>query len=222
MNISNREQQIYNCHLKHFRNGCAWKPRKDFSDITSSTHLFLQKLSAFFEKFKHIDLDDFFGAPRELHPDEPTPPLKFFITRAAIKSYSMALKLRLDRSPDKQIESIKKGLEFIILFCLEKNISFEDYPLFKQDYNYVWLEHYRTNQINPYCLMEVLNFTRLSEQAEGAVWNSDLVDNFFTFRSRYHNSKDAKQVVKEGTKKIQNFLKEKLKVPSKQTNITSN
>ena len=222
MNLTSLEQQIYNCHLKHFRNGGPWKPRKDFSDISSSTVLYLQKLSQFFLKFNYIKLEDFFGAAKELHPDEETPPLKFFIGRAAIKNYSLVLKQRINQSPEKQIDAIKAGLEFITHFCLENRIELDSYISFKDGNGPAWLEHYRTHQINPYCLMELLEFSRLHEHTENVVWDSNLVDHFFAFRNRYHLSFKTKTLVKEGTKKIQLFLKEMLKLPSKQPIIITN
>lgn len=207
MSISTFEQQIYNCHLKHFRNGGGWKPRKDFSDISDSVKLNLSKLNHFFAKFKHISPDDFFAAPRILHPEEPTPSLKFFTTRAAIKTYTLSQKQKINQSPEKQLDNIKKGLEFIIKFCLEKQISLEEYILFKEDHNFVWLEHYRTYQINPYCLMEILDFTQLSNMTQDAIWEPNLVDHFFAFRNRYHLSSQVKTLIKEATSKIRLLLK---------------
>ena len=214
MIISNFEQQIYNCHLKHFRNGQPWKPRKDFTDLSSSDRLYLQKLTQFFGKFSHISPEDFFAAPRNLHPDEPTPPLKFFISRTAIKSYTIYQKQKINQSPDKQIEEIKKGLEFIALFCSERNLSLEQYVLHLDGNGPSWIEHYRTHSINPYCIMELLNFSNLSRETENVVWDSNIVDNFFAFRNRYHQSISAKKLVKEATSKISKFLKSRVELPT--------
>lgn len=214
MSISNFEQQIYNCHLKHFRNGQPWKPRKDFTDLTSSDKLYLQKLSLFFAKFNHIVPEDFFAAPRNLHPDESTPPLKFFISRAAIKSYTIFQKQKINQSPDKQIEDIKRGLEYIALFCAERSLSLEQYVSHQDGNGPSWIEHYRTHSINPYCLMELLNFSSLSRETENAVWDSNLVENFFAFRNRYHQSDHAKKLVKDATSRISNFLKNRVETPS--------
>jgi hypothetical protein len=167
-------------------------------------------------------MDEFFGASKELHPDETIPALKFFITRAAIKNYSLAQKQRLNQSPEKQLESIKKGLEFITHFCIENKIAIEHYTLAKENNSPIWLEHYRTNLINPYCLMEILDFSRLHEQTEHAVWNAHLTDNFFAFRNRYHLSGEAKNLVRKGTKKIQEFLKQTLNLPVSSVNIKTN
>lgn len=207
MSISNFEQQIYNCHLKHFRNGLPWKPRKDFSNLSESDKLHLQKLEQFFTKFKHISLEDFFASPRGLHPDEPTPPLKYFITRAAIKAYTIFQKQKINQSPDKQLDEIKRGMEYIALYCVEKKLVLEQYVFHLDGGSPAWLEHYRTYSINPYCLMELLNFSNLSKDTENAVWDENVVDNFFAFRNRYHQSVNAKKLVKEATSEISKFLK---------------
>lgn len=160
-------------------------------------------------------MEDFFSAPKELHPDEELPPLKYFTSRAAIKSYTLASKQKINQSPDKQIESIKKGFEFIALFCFERKISLDKYTSFREEScGPIWLEHYRTHSINPYCLMEILDFSRIHEIANNAVWEPNLVDLFFAFRNRYHQSKEAKNLIKEGSKQIQNFLKQELQLTS--------
>jgi len=218
LNVTSLEQQIYNCHLKHFRNGSPWKPRKDFSKIEESTLLYLRKLSQFFAKFKHINLEDFFEAPRLLHPEEPTPSLKYFTTRAAIKAYTLSQQQKNNQSPDKQLLRIKESFKFIINFCLEKKIQLQDYLFYKENYSFVWLEHYRTYQINPYCLMELLDFSKLSVMTENAVWEPNLTEHFFAFRNRYHQSAQAKSLIKDITSKIHILLKEEL-TSSTKTNI---
>ena len=213
MSISSLEQQIYNCHLKHFRNGEAWKPRKDFSDIPSSTLLYLQKLSLFFSKFKHINMDDFFSASKILHPEEPTPSLKFFIGRAAIKNYSLAQKQKLDQSPEKQFDKIKESLRFIAVFCLANNINLDQYLTYKIGRMPAWTQHYREHNINPYSIMELGNTSSLSNMSEDeqAIWAPNIFNNLNAIRTRYHNSPKTKSFVKEATKKIKNFIIEELK-----------
>jgi hypothetical protein len=167
-------------------------------------------------------MDDFFGASKILHPDEPVPPLKFFIGRAAIKNYSLAQKQKIDQSPEKQLDSIKEGLGFIAKFCIDNQIFLEQYINFKIGNGPAWLEHYRTKSINPYCLMELLNFSSLHEQTINAVWDTNLTDNFFAFRGRYHLSSKTKTLVKEGTQTIQNFVKHMLNQTKQSVNIKTN
>lgn len=214
MNQLNKvEQEIYNCFLKHFRNGLPYQPRKDFSDITSENVVLLKRLCNFFAKFPHIKWDEFFGAPRGLHPDEKCPPLKFFITRAAIRSYSLYQQQLESQSPDKQLDKIKDSLRFVALFCLRNKITLNQYLNFKIGRMPAWTQHYREHNISPYSIMELGDLSsiyNLSED-EQALWAPNLVDNLNAYKTRYHNSPKAKVFTREATNKIKNFIIEELK-----------
>lgn len=209
--ISKKEQEIYNCFLKHFRNGLPYQPRKDFSDISPEHVTLLKRLANFFGKFPHIKWDEFFGAPRAIHPDEKCPPLKFFITRAAIRAYGLYQKQLEDQSPEKQFDKIKEGLRFIAIFCLKHRITLDQYLNYKINNMPVWTQHYREHNINPYCLMELgeLSLRNMSED-ERAFWAPQLFDNIDAYRNRYHNS-PAKSSIKQATSKIKIFITEELK-----------
>jgi len=210
--ITKQEENIYNSFLRAYRQGQPFKYRKDFSDLSPTTILSLKKLSAFFNKFKHISPDMFFNAPNILHPNERPQPINFFITRAAIKTYSLAMKKQEDESPEKQIDKIKDGLHFIAMFCLKNKIGLENYISFKIGNMPIWMQHYREHSINPYCLMELGNvskFKNLSED-ERILWTNDFFEKFDSFKTRYHNSPKTKSIVREATKKIQEFLNKEL------------
>jgi hypothetical protein len=210
VSLNNFQKNIYNTHLKHFRNGGPWKARQDFSDISVENKNYLNKLEAFFSKFKHISLDDFFEAPRILHPDEPTPLLHFFTTRAAIKNYNLAQKIKLDRDPDQQIVSIKVGLEYITSFCLKTKIQLEEYPNHFSGIMPTWTEHYRQHLVNPYCLMEFKNLNINFESDEMDLWIPNLRESFKSFKTRYHNSNKTKFLVKEAYKKLSLLINQEL------------
>lgn len=211
-NITKQEENIYNSYLRAYRKGQPFQPRKDFSNISSTTVLSLKKLSAFFNKFKHISSEDFFNAPLILHPDEPCPPINFFITRAAIKTYSLAMKKKQDESPEKQFDKIKESMHFIAMFCLKNKINLENYLKFKIINMPAWMQHYREHHINPYSLMELSNFEEFKRMAEEekAIWANDFFEKIDIFKTRYHNSPKTKQFVKEATNKIKDFIKKEL------------
>lgn len=222
MNQLNKvEQDIYNCFLKHFRNGLPYQPRKDFSDITSENIVLLRRMYNFFSKFPHIKWDEFFGAPRGLHPEEKCPPLKFFTTRAAIRAYSLYHQQLEDQSPEKQFDKIKESLRFIAVFCLANNINLDQYLTYKIGRMPAWTQHYREHNINPYSIMELGNTSSLSNMSEDeqAIWAPNIFNNLNAIRTRYHNSPKTKSFVKEATKKIKNFIIEELKNHSTQYNI---
>jgi hypothetical protein len=215
MTISGIEQFIYNTHLRFSRNGQGWRPRKDFSDITPTTVLILDKLKTFFHKFSHIKIEDFFEAPLILHPDETYPPLKYFTSRAAIKAFTLSQRKKIDQSPDHQLEAIKEGFEFIVKFCLTNSLEFEEYPSHKKFNMPSWLEHYRLHQVNPYCFMSFtsLNFDDLNEE-DLVYWAPNLKEIFNSFKNRYHNSIKAKPFCKKAFDKLKNFVHNELQKKS--------
>lgn len=211
-NLTKQEQNIYNCFLKAYRMGKPFQPRKDFSKLSPTILLSLKKLSNFFTKFKHIEPQDFFEAPSILHPQEPCPPIDFFITRAAIKTYSLAAKKKIDESPEKQIDNIKDSLQFIAMFCLKNKIYLENYLKFKLSNMPIWMKHYREHHINPYSIMELgdLDEFKLLAEDEKAIWAGDFFQKIDSFKVRYYNSPKTRFLVKEATKKIKDFLKKEL------------
>jgi len=142
-----------------------------------------------------------------LHPDEKYPPLKFFISRAAIKTYNLYHKQREDLSPENQADWIKEGLQFIATFCITNKIPLENYLSVKKDSMPVWTEHYRQHFISPYSLMELgdINISALEED-ERELWIPGLSQNFSSFKYRYHNSPQIKNLVKTGTSKLKTLI----------------
>jgi hypothetical protein len=211
-NITDHEKDIYNCYLKFSRNLLPYNPRKDFTKINYNTVVFLKKLNAFFTKFPHIKKTDFFYSPIALHPDEKYPDLSFFITRAAIKSYSVYMKKRLSESPENQFEHIKESIHFVAMFCLKNSIKLEDYINQKTINMPTWMQHYREYRVNPYVLLELGNVSsfKYMEEDEKSIWAGDFFDNVNSFVTRYHNSQKAKSFIKEGLSRVENFLKKEL------------
>lgn len=211
--LNKTEQDIYNCYLKHSRNGLPYQPRKDFSDLSSENIVLVKRLCNFFSKFAHIKWDDFFGAPRGLHPDEKCPPLKFFITRAAIRAYSLYQQQQEDQSPEKQFDNIKESLRFIAMFCIKNQISLDSYLNFKIGRMPIWTQHYREHLINPYSIMELNGSTSIMNMSEDeqAIWAPNISNTINAIRTRYHNSPKTKFFIKEATKKINNFIIQELK-----------
>ena len=107
MNITNFEKKIYNCYLKNYRKGQPYKFRKDFSDLEPNNAAYLQKISYFLNKYNHIDCEEYFDAFNALHPEEKYPPLNYFYSRGALKTYALYKKQQEDRNPEKQFDKIK-------------------------------------------------------------------------------------------------------------------
>jgi hypothetical protein len=210
--LTETEKKIYNTHLKYSRNGQAYTPRKDFSGLDASTILFLKKINIFFGKFEHISCEDYFKAPLLLHPDEKYPHLGYFITRPAIKTYSLAMKKLEDESPENQIEKIKESIRFITMFCLQNRINIDQY-LDHRTFNMpTWMQHYREHTVNPYALIGVGSLDRflMLQEDEKALWAGNFFEKYDTFRIRFYNSKKTKELVTEAYSRMKIFLKKEL------------
>jgi hypothetical protein len=193
-----------------------YQPRKDFSNISPTIIGQLRKLNSFFCQFPHITVEDFFGAPRELHPDENCPPLQFFITRPAIRAYSLVMKKREDNSPEKQLDKIKESFHFIAMFCLKNRIQLDQYLSHKTKSMPTWMQHYREHHVNPYALLELGNIDRFRtmNEEELVFWSGDFFDKIDTYKTRYFTSDRTKALVKEAVRKIKEFLKKELQTIS--------
>ena len=213
MQLTEREKNIYNCFLKHFRNGEPFKPRKNFDDISLSTLTDIKKVSRLLEKYQYISWDEYFGSTRLLNPDEKCPNLNFFTTRFAIKSYNLLKKQQENRNPDLQFEEIKNGMHHIGMFCLKNKIPLNQYTNHKTNLMYSWIRDYQEHKINLYCILELGDVTNqlisLSED-EKELYANDILKTISASKLRYHNTSTVKTYVKESHKKIETFLKKHL------------
>lgn len=208
--MSEKEKLIYNTYLKYSRFGQPWNPRKNFDKIADENKFLLTRLLQFFNKFKHIKIESFFAATHFLHPEETYPPLKFFISRPAIKNYSLYLKQIENQSPENQIEFIKESFQYISQLCLAKKIQMDDYLNYREELIPQWIQDYRQHQISIYSVMELNPDLNKYEKDNLDVWVPGLVENFTTYKIRYHNSNITKNLVKQATTKIKDILKQTL------------
>lgn len=214
MIINDEHKKLYNCFLKHYRNGQPFKYRKDFTNFDPILFVDLCKVYNFLEKFPHVDWDEYFGAPRHLHPDEKCPPLSFFKTRVAIKSYSLYKQKQEAKKPESQLDSIRESLRFIAMFCVSNKIPLKKYIYHKTGLMYTWIKHYREHRINIYSLMElgdVMSILNRLQEDEKELYAKDLIENIGKFKILYFNSPETKTFVKAASKKIEDFLNIDLK-----------
>ena len=211
--MTDKEKQIYNTYLATTRQSQnkPFKLRENFEDFKNNQTL--TRLTNFFGRYPHIKPQDFFKAPYEVQPDTAHLELSYFLTRAAIKAYSLYQQKIKNTSPESQLEDIRKSLQFIGSFCLKNRILLEDYLNHKTGCIYSWMMHYREHYINIYSIFElgdVMNVLNKISTEEKKILVDDLQSTVGTFKIRYFNSQATKNFVQEGTKKIKNFLKENL------------
>jgi hypothetical protein len=213
INLTNFEKQIYNCYLKNFRKGEPYKIRKDFSNINPNIAVYLQKIGNFLTKYPHINVNEYFEAPNSLYKDEKYPPLKSFISRTAIRDYSLYQKQKQDKNPENQFEEIKNSFRFIGMFCVDKKIPFNKYLTDKSGCIYSWLNHYREHRVNPYSLFEFGNVISTLDDIpkdELSLFAQNLQENIIAFHNRYKNSPKTKQYCQTIYKKVSDFVEKEL------------
>jgi hypothetical protein len=211
--LSEFQKKIYNIYLKYSRLGMPIKFRKNFDNVSEPIQLNLKKLSSFFIKHNHLNLEDFFAAPITVYPDQPYPKLEYFLSRSAIRSYSLFKREQENQNPEKQFESIKESFLFIMKFCLNNSIQVENYLNHRTGVSASWLHHYRERKINPYSLMELGDLIKsIDEHPKDVVdlFTENLHDRIISFKIRYRQSSKTIEYVKKGTEKIKTFIKKEL------------
>jgi hypothetical protein len=208
--LSDFEKFIYNKHLsctKRAQNK-PYTHRKDFSNVDNSTVFYLKKLSLFFNKFKQIEIDDFFSAPFKLYKDENYFDLKYYISPKAVNTYNIYKKQKETQDPD-TTETLKhtlSSLKFIKDYCILHNIQIKDYLNFAEDNNTLpaFIGHLQTHSINFYSLMGFSNFMkRLTQNFETHKFVlGSVLDNINEIYGNFVRSKKLKVLVREGIKKI--------------------
>lgn len=127
------QQQIYNTWLRvvRTRSKRPFRPRQQWDNLDPSVFINLTKLSAFFAKHNHIDIECFFSAPYEVyvHDIRSSYTLEFFTTHKAVSLYTSYLKILRMLPPDHptMLTWIKRSFIFIGKYCITNNTTLENY-----------------------------------------------------------------------------------------------
>ena len=210
IDVSKFEQYIYNNFLMSARtaNNLPYKLRKDFSKMKDIDINNLKKLSIFFNKFKHIKIEEFFNAPYKVYSDEKYFDLDYYTTLKATKAYMLYQQKLLMMSPDsqEQLENIQQSLRFISNFCKDNNISVDEYINHKTNNMFSFLLHLKEHRINVYCLFGFILFEKAFKSVDSEILafilGEDLVNNIPTLRTKYFNSIKARKFIELGINKI--------------------
>lgn len=210
--MTEKEKQIYNTYIVAVRSkqNKPFKIRKDFAKFEEEKcYPYVKRLTAFFARYPHIVPKEFFEAPYVIHMDNTHINIDYYLSRAAIKVYSLYQKKLQDSSPESQIEFIRSSFQYIGMFCLKNKITLNEYLHHKTGCIYSWMLHYREHHISIYSLFElgdVLDIISTVPGDEKVLLLDDLQQTIAKFKVRYYNSLTVKQFVKEGTTKINDFL----------------
>lgn len=210
------EKLLFNKHLAVSRTekNKPFKLKKNFQDVENTDkHKFLKRISILFQKHPEIDPDTFFRAPYKLYPDVEYFGLDYFSTMRAVKAYTTYKKSLFLKDPDSQLEQIKQSLEFITKFCIENKLFIHQYPYYRTSDVFVWMQHYKQNKINLYCLFEFSDiFSSVTQLAEDVqkFYISNFVEQFRELYGLYNNSTVAKPYLKKTIPVLNEFVRKKL------------
>jgi len=219
--MTDKEKQYYNLYLTVSRSSRnkPFKVRKDFTDFEKEAdYISLHKINNLFINFPQIKPYLYFKAPFDVYPDQEYFPLDYFGTQKAIKTYTIYMKQLREQSPDAptQIDFIKQSLHYIAMFCIKNDIPISQYVTHKKGITYSWTSHFKNYEISVYSLLEFPNLEVIISNIpkdEQELFLDTMATNIHSYKTRYNNSKTAKNIVKEGINKISkivdNYLQQK-------------
>ena len=212
--LTDFEKHIYNTFIKVSRSAKnqPYRARKDFTDFNDKDHVYLKKLSNFFNRFKHISVLEFFQAPYELYKDEKYFGLDYYTSLKATRAYTLIVKRTEQLDPDdlKQLRALLISFKFIKEFCTENNITIDSYVNHKTNNIFSFLLHLQEHKINLYSLFEFKDATRNMRISGAEILEFMFGNNFFnrveTLKNKYSFSKKAKILGTHAIKKIKDTL----------------
>lgn len=195
------EKIIYNAFLETTKkiNNKPVRYRKDFTKFESGeNYIYIHKLSAFFLKYNHINMKDFFEAPYFVY-DENYFDLKFYCSHKAIKTYTLYNDNYLLNNPDndRTLQKMQESVKFIYNYCKEKNIDIKHYLEYKECEFNSFLKHIKNRDINIFILFSFQNFEKIINSLDSEIKNmySSNLNKLNYIRTKYYSSSKAKKII---------------------------
>lgn len=214
MYLTELEKQIYNSYLAASRTSKSkpYTPRRDFTKIDDKIFVILKKLSSLFENNKNVGINDYFTATFSQNNAEYID-IQFFITPKAIKNYTLYKRKQETSSPDSEesINLCKKCCNFITRYCIENNLTLNEYKSQYKGTTPIILQHLRDHSIN-FNIIHGLECSNIIKQVE-----PDLLEFFIAdfnnllnnTRINFIQSKKLKLKIRDALKIIEEFLLKK-------------
>ena len=207
--ITDFEKLIYNKYLATTRSNqnLPFKLRKNFDGFTDDVNYFyVKKLAMFFNRFQHIDIDEFFKAPFRIYSDKIFD-LKFYTSQRALKVYTLYVQRKQLTPPDSddQLYGIKKSLQYILKFCNDQNITIDEYISHMDSGLPTFVMHLKHCNVTLYTLFGFESFESCINSIDRDHLKftlGDLVSNIPQFRTRFMTSTLAKKLARVGIRKI--------------------
>lgn len=210
------EKEIYNKFLKVSRTEQQrpYTYRRKFDGFED--HLdypFVKKLGIFFMKFPQIKIEEFFRSPYRMYLDNSEYyDLKFYTSPKATRLYGVYIE-RLDaKCPDSDhhIKFIKQSLMFLFQFCRDNNLTFHEYTKHQTGDIKTVLLHIRDKKVSPYVIFGIADLGDMLKDYSNDFLDFTAGKNFAErvdlYRSRYYNSKSAKNIIVQGIDKLTKIL----------------
>lgn len=202
------EKLIYNLFKLAYcsSNGKPYSFRKDFGSVDDKTKDKLSKLESFFKKYNNIPPKYFFEAPYKIYNDGYYD-LDYFLSRKALKTYSLYKNILLNSGPDSDynLEKVIESLKFIKWFCKEKSIQIDKYLYNKTGIVYDFVDHLVRNKISIYVLFYYDDFKSIFSQImidDKKFIFGDMYLNWDIMYRKYMNSEKCRKLVQQGFDKL--------------------
>lgn len=212
--LNELEQLIYNTHLRVTRRAVnkPYKIRKNFEDVDGTTILYTQRVARLLNKFKHINVQDYFQAPFKLYGGDEYFDMKFFSSPRAMKAYTLVLQQEINTDPDTDdvIQRVIKSLHHIKDFCKTNHLDINTYTDHVTDGMNTFLLHLKQRCVHWYVAIEIPKAVSIIRQQDPDImkfmFGDQIFNNIQMYVNRFLASQRCKAVVKQGLQKIQTNL----------------
>lgn len=213
LKVSQFEKVIYNSFLatgKRVKNQ-PYKIRENFDKFEPEKYVQVKRLAIFFNKFKHINVIDFFIAPYKIYDTTEYFDLKFYNSRKALICYSNYMKDKQLSDPDSGeiLEEIKVMLKFIYNFCNEQKITLDQYKVMLTSALIpIALTHLKEHSIS-FLMLHALEVDSIVRKCDSDILNFYFPD-FYNYYKQTRTNFLASTKFKQSARKGLEIIKEKL------------
>lgn len=203
MQLDDKEKHIYNSFLAASRiaKNKPFKLRKNFDKIKDADYVSIKKLGEFFDKNRSVGFAEFFKAPYKVYTSEEYFDLQFYLTRRALKCYTLYMYEREKQAPDDDevVSACKQCFIFLFNFCRDRGLTLSEYKYLMEGVIPMPLFHLKEHKINFY-VVHALECDSAIKQIEPSLINFIIPDYYNlanTTRINFLQSSRLKNVLRE-------------------------
>lgn len=223
--MTNFQQLIYNLHMLAYRKSQdkPYRFRENFSEFQEEKpedYVSLLKLEKLFKNTPRLNPHLYFIAPYRIYKDSEFLNLQYFLSAKAIKAYTIYTNQLKQSDPDDkdQIEYILSSLKTLKDYCIENKITLKEYSRQTNNIMCRWMIDSIHNTISPYVVLGLKNYgldiigdiTKTLSQDVAEMLFNEFLENCTEYKVKLFKSKNAKRLVFEGLKKIEDMVNQHL------------